>query len=107
MASPCTINLDESLLVRHYPTPVTVTQDLPPHSSPMLLLDDADGHDQYSLSMAHRSHQITECIERIGRVCWGTNHVQFIKWEEGEEDEEEVNITEENLNMEKDRKSVV
>ena len=52
MASPCTINLDESLLVQHSPTPVTITQDLPPRSSPMLLPDNADGHDQYSLSMA-------------------------------------------------------
>jgi hypothetical protein len=115
-ASPRTINLDESLSVRHSPTPVTVTQDLPPcsspmpfppdpdhlppRSSPMPLPDDADSHDQYSLSMARRSRRITERVERIGRVRWGTNHVQFIEREEREEDEVEVSITEENLNME-------
>ena len=96
-ASPRTINLDESLSAWHSPTPVT--QDLP-RSSPMPLPNDADGHDQYSLSAARRSRRITERVERIGRVRWGTNHVQFIEWEEREEDEEEVSITEENLNME-------
>ena len=66
----------------------------------MPLPDDADSHDQYSLSMARRSHRITERVERIGRVCWGTNHVQFIEQEERAEDKEEVSITEENLDME-------
>jgi hypothetical protein len=102
------------LSARHSPT--LVTEDLhphsspipfpsdpdhlPPRSSPMPLPDDADGHDQYSLSTARRSRRITERIERIGRVRWGKNHVQFIEREEREEDEEEVSITEENLNME-------
>jgi hypothetical protein len=81
-ASPRTINLDESLLAWHSPTPITVTQGLPPHSSPMPLADDTDGHDQYSLLTGHRSCQIAQCIERIGQVYWGTNHVQFIKQEE-------------------------
>ena len=62
--------------------------------------DDADGHNQYNLSMARRSRRITECIERIGHLRWGTNHVQFIEWEEREEDDKEVSITEENLNTE-------
>jgi hypothetical protein len=66
----------------------------------MPLLDDADGHDQYGLSTVRRSRRITERVERIGRVRWGTNHVQFIEREEREEDEEEVSITEENLIME-------
>src|SRR5271155_1532994 len=85
---------------RHSPTTVTVRQDLPPRSSPMPLLDDADGHDQYGLSTVRRSHRITEHVERIGQVRWGTDHVQFIEREEREEDEEEVSITEENLSME-------
>jgi len=100
VASPRTVNLDESLSARHSPTTVTVRQDLPPRSSPMPLLDDADGHDQYGLSTVRRSHRITERVERIGRVRWGTDHVQFIEREEREEDEEEVSITEENLSME-------
>lgn len=67
-ASPRTVNLDDSLSMQHSPMPVTVTQDLPlcsspmpfpdhlpPHSYPTPLLDDADGHDQYSLSTVHRS----------------------------------------------------
>lgn len=65
-ASPHTINLDESLVARHSPTPVTITQDLPPHSSPMPLPDDGDGHNQYSLSTVHQSHRITERVEQIG-----------------------------------------
>jgi len=56
VASPRTVNLDESLSARHSPTTVTVRQDLPPRSSPMPLLDDADGHDQYGLSTVRRSH---------------------------------------------------
>jgi hypothetical protein len=99
-ASPRTINLDESLSARHSPTPITVTQGLPPRSSPMPLADDADGHDQYSLSTGRRSRRIAQRVEWIGRVRWGTNHVQVIEREEREEDEEEVSITEENLNME-------
>jgi hypothetical protein len=113
-ASPCTINLDESLLAWHSPTPLTVTQDLPPcsspmpfppdpdlspHSFPMPLADDAHGHDQYSLSTGHRSCQIVQHVEWIGQVHWGSNHVQFIEQEEREEDEEEVSITE-NFDME-------
>ena len=86
MASPHTINLDESLSVWHSPTPLTVTP--------------ADGHDQYGLSTGHRFHRIVQRIEQIGRVCWGTNHVQFIEREERAEDKEEVSITEENLDME-------
>ena len=66
----------------------------------MPLPDGADGHDQYSLLVACRSHRITERVEQIGRVRWGTNHVQFIEREEWEEDEEEASITEENLYME-------
>jgi hypothetical protein len=66
----------------------------------MPLADDADGHDQYSLSTGRRSRRIAQRVERIGRVRWGTNHVQVIEREEREEDEEEVSITEENLNME-------
>jgi hypothetical protein len=66
----------------------------------MLLLPDADGHDQngsnsYGLSTQRRSQRITERVERIGRVHWGTNHVQFIEREEREEDEEEASIAEE------------
>ena len=96
MASPRTIDLDESLSAWHSPT--SVTQDLP-CSSPMPLPDGADGQDQYSLSAVCRSRKITERIEQICRVRWGTNHVQFIEWEEREEDEEEVSTTEENLNI--------
>jgi len=55
----------------------------------MCLLPDADGRDQYGLSAQRRSHRITERVERIGRVRWGTNHVQFIEREEREEEEEE------------------
>jgi hypothetical protein len=112
-ASPRTVNLDDSLSMRHSPTPVTVTQDLPPRTSPMPfpdhlpprsyptpLLDDADGHDQYSLSTVRRSRRITERVERVGRSRWRTNHVHFLEREEREEDGDEVSITEENLNIE-------
>ena len=45
-----TIDLDVTLSAQHSPTPEI--QDLPPpRSSPMLLLPNADGHDQYGLSM--------------------------------------------------------
>jgi hypothetical protein len=55
VASPHTINLDKFLLVWHSPTPLTVTQDLPPHSSPMPSVDNTDGHDQYDLLTEHQS----------------------------------------------------
>jgi hypothetical protein len=72
--------------------PVTQLEDLsesPRWSSPIPLLPDADGchGDQYGLSTQRRSHRITERVERIGRVRWGTNHVQFIEREEREEEE--------------------
>jgi len=87
--SPHAIDLDMSLSGQHSPTPET--QDLPPpRSSPMHLLPDANGHDQYGLSAQRRSLRITERVEQIGRVRWGTNHVQFIEREEREEEEEEA-----------------
>ena len=56
--------------------------------SPVPFLPGAD--DQYGLSTQHQSHQIAECVERSGWVCWGkNNHLQFIKREEEEEEEEE------------------
>jgi hypothetical protein len=103
-ASPHTVDLDESLSARCSPAPVT--QDPPPpRSSPMPLLPNTDGGHQYGLSTARRSRRITERVERIGRVRWGTNHVQFIEREEREEEEEEEEdevaiIAEENSNME-------
>jgi hypothetical protein len=86
-----TIDLGKSLSPQRSQTPET--QDLPSHhSSPMRLLSDADGRDQYGLSTQRRSHRITERVERIGRVRWGTNHVQFIEREEREENDEEASI---------------
>jgi hypothetical protein len=100
MASPHTIN-SQHLPPHSSPMPLPPDSDhLPPCSYPMPLLDDADGHDQYSLSMAFQSHQITERVEWIGQVCWGTNHVHFLKWEEREEDGDKVSTTEKSLNME-------
>jgi hypothetical protein len=100
--SPHTIDLDKSLSTQCSPTPET--RDLSPHSSAKLLLPDADGrdqHDSYGLSTQRRSQRITERVKQIGRVRWGTNHVQFIEREEREkreedeeEDEEEVSIAE-------------
>src|SRR5271156_6911216 len=58
VASPRTVNLDESLSARHSSTTVTVRQDLPPRSSPMPLLDDADGHDQYGFLPGRPAHPI-------------------------------------------------
>ena len=58
----------------------------------MLLLPNADGRNQYGLSTQRQSHRITEHVEWIGRVRWGTNHAQFIKREEREEEEEEASI---------------
>ena len=100
LASPHTIDLDKSMSVRYSLGPVT--QDLPPpHSSPIPLLPDVDAGHQYGLSTQRRSHQITEHVEKVSRVRWGTNHVQFIeREEEEEEEEEEASITEENSNME-------
>ena len=88
--SPHTVDLYKSLSVQRSPTPETQLEDLPPpRSSPMFLPPDADGHNQYALSSQHRSQRITEHVERIGRVHWGTrNHVQIIKREEREDDEE-------------------
>lgn len=63
----------------------------------MLLLPDEDGRDQYGLSVQRRSLRITERVERIGRVRWGTNHIKFIEREERQErqeDEEEESIAE-------------
>jgi hypothetical protein len=65
-----------------------------PRSSPVPLLPDA--HDQYGLSTQRQSRRIAERAERIGRVRWGNNHLQYIEREEREEEEEE----EEDLNME-------
>ena len=100
-ALPRTVHFDESLSTPHSPT--HVIQDLPPRSSPMPSLPDADG---YGLSTLRRSRRITERVERIGQVRWGrNNHVQFIEREEREddeddEDEEGGSSTEGNLNME-------
>ena len=66
----------------------------------MPLPPDAECHDQYSLSTQRRSCRITERVEQIGQVRWGTNYIQVIKREEREEDEEEGSSTEENSNME-------
>ena len=69
------------------------TPDLPPpRSSPMLILPDADVHDQYGLSTQRRSHRIAERVDRIGQVRWGANHVQIIEREEREEDDEELSV---------------
>ena len=94
--SPHTIDLDISVSTQCSPTPET--RDLSPHSSPNILLPDADGrdqHDSYGLSTQRRSQRITERVEQIGRVRWGTNHVQFIEREEREEEEEEEKEEEE------------
>lgn len=96
-ATPHTINLDESLLAPRSPLAAPITQDLPPPPP------NADGSHQYGLSTQRRSRRITERVERIGRVRWGTNHVQFIEREEQEEEEEEGgegSIPEENPNTE-------
>ena len=59
--SPYTIDPDMTLWVQHSPMPET--QDLPPpRSSPVLLLPDADGHDQYGLSAQRRSHRIQSVL---------------------------------------------
>ena len=87
-APPYSVDLDESVLAQRSPAPVTQN----PCSSA--------GH-QYGLSTQRRSRRITERVERIGRVRWGTNHVQFIEREEREEEEEEeASITDENSNLE-------
>ena len=84
-----TIDLDMS--VPRSPTPES--QDLRhPRSSPMLLQPDADGHDQYGLSTQRRSHRLSERVDRIGRVRWGTNNVQIIEREDREEEEEEEDV---------------
>jgi hypothetical protein len=84
-----TIDLDMTFSTQRSPTPET--QDLP-FPPPMPLQPNADGRDRYGLSAQRRSHRITERVERIGRVRWGTNHVQFIEREEMQEDEEEANV---------------
>ena len=88
-AGPSGVSIDpDELSARRSPTPVI--EDLPRlRSSPMPLLPDAYGHDQYGLSTQRRSHRIAERVEQIGRVRWGTNHVQFIEREEREEREED------------------
>ena len=89
--SGVSIDPDESLSAQRSPTPVV--EDLSRlRSSPMPLLPDADGHDQYGLSTQRRSRRIAGRVEQIGRVRWGTNHVQFIEREEREEDDEEASI---------------
>jgi hypothetical protein len=70
-----------------------VTRDMSPRSSSVPLLPDAD--DQYGLSTQRQSRRIAERAERIGRVRWGNNHLQYIEREEREEEDEE-----EDLNME-------
>ena len=86
--SGVSIDPDESLSAQRSPTPVV--EDLSRlRSSPMPLLPDADGHDQYGLSTQRRSRRIAGRVEQIGRVRWGTNHVQFIEREEREEREED------------------
>jgi hypothetical protein len=81
-----------------------VTQDLSPRFSPNHLLPDtlADGCDQYGLSTQRRSHRLTERVERIGRVRWGRDHVQYVEREERELEEEENSSMEdeENSSME-------
>jgi hypothetical protein len=71
--------------------PVTLAQDLSSRSSPIPLLPDADACNQYGLSTQRRSRRITERAERIGRVRWGNNHIQFIERVQREEREEEEN----------------
>lgn len=80
-------NPSESNQTREAP----VTQDLSPRFSPNHLPPDtlADGCDQYGLSTQRRSHRLTERVERIGRVRWGRDHIQYIEREERELEEEE------------------
>jgi hypothetical protein len=73
-----------------------VTQDMSPRPSPVPLLPDAD--DQYGLSTQRQSRRIAERVERIGRVRWGNNHLQYIEREEDEE-EEDLNMEDEEDGM--------
>ena len=81
-----TINLNDdsaSLSAQHSLTPRQ--QD----SATTPLVPGADSDDP-GLSTQRRSRRLTARIEKIGRVRWGTNQVQFIEREEREEEENSI-----------------
>jgi hypothetical protein len=80
------------------PGPSGVNNDsLEPFSPPSV------SHDKYGLSNLRRSRRIAECVERIGRQRWGSNHVRQFIVDDDEERDEEDEVVEENQVTEEDR----